>query len=88
MNTFWVIIDKSNGLFLKKYTYRYYTSRRKKYTDLFTEKLGRARIYESERVAENTVNFEEFKRIFNVELEIKEMYAEYWDSRINCIGLI
>lgn len=69
MNTnFWVVINKNTGLFYRKYKWVGYSNKHK---DMWTDKLGRARIFESEAVARNSVPSEWLK--MNNMLEFVEM---------------
>lgn len=57
----WVVVDNETGNFMKKYQWSsYYSDKSRMWPDKlnpqhFTNKLGRARVFESEKVATNAV---------------------------------
>lgn len=60
---FWVVVNKNTGLFFRKYKYLTYYQQMRGATkkDQWTDKLGRARVFESEAVARNSVPSEWLK---------------------------
>lgn len=55
---FWIVVNKETGLFFRKYKHSYWGQRQK---DNWTDKLGRARVFESEAVARRSVPSEWLK---------------------------
>lgn len=80
MYKFFVIINNETGEFYKKHNYKYYSFFEKKKTgELFTNKLGRARIFESYAVAKQAIPhyYNENDWLEDGLVSIKEMIANY-----------
>jgi hypothetical protein len=81
---FYVIIDNKTGKFYKKHNCRYYSNLTKDIDKLFTDKLGRARIFESYAVAKQAIphwyNKEDW--LSSGIVSIEEVVAEYVNKRV------